>query len=576
MRIELSPQRLHALGRIAVAVLTATLVAVIFANFLMPSAGVSTGEPLFQSWPQVSAATAAALAASIACLCAFVLLARRNRALARLAQASEALANGDFSIEIPACERSDNLGVAARAVALIRAHAEEWRSRSKQDRDRADTLGARLARLEAALDQSDQALAVIDLDLRITFCNRRFLEKLELPKSFAAGHARLESLLLHASARGLMPATEVEDQMARWAALARQTQPGHSVLTCADGTRLELRLKPTPKVSLVLLHRAPAAAKATQPTATSSQTAPSAPVPARAPAAAPMPAQAPATASAPQSSIGTEASAPQPEPGQPQPAQSLPAQSLPAQSLPAQAELTKPEPIAASAAAVESAPPARAGESAPAGKSESRAAAPAVTRAPEKTQLPPPPAALATTAAHPAARRTFRVLLVEGDKSAQLQAITILDKAGHWVDLTTSGQEAVKAIARRSYDAVLIDLELTDISGFDVARLARRLNGPSAQVPIIAMVEDRMRFAECLDAGMDDILLKPLRGEDVTRKLTSCIGPQSASPKPVDAQVAASPAGAAAADCNRRDRALGVAMAEQPGTAALRSASGGD
>ncbi|MCG8594388.1 MAG: response regulator [Kiloniellales bacterium] len=164
------------------------------------------------------------------------------------------------------------------------------------------------------------------------------------------------------------------------------------------------------------------------------------------------------------------------------------------------------------------------------------------------------------------------MLLVEGDKSAQLQAITILDKAGHWVDLTASGQEAVKAIARRSYDAVLIDLELSDITGFDVARLARRLNGPSAQVPIIAMVEDRMRFAECLDAGMDDILLKPLRGEDVTRKLTSCIGP-----KPAGTQGAPAPfsAAAAAPDCNRRDGVLGIAMAEQSGPAALRSASGG-
>ncbi len=537
MRIELSPQRLHALGRIAVAVLTTTLVAVIFANLLMPSAGDSIGEPLFQSWPQISAATASALAASIACLCAFVLLARRNRALARLAQASEALANGDFSIEIPACERSDNLGVAARAVALIRAHAEEWRSRSKQDRDRADTLSARLTRLEAALDQSDQALAVIDLDLRITFCNRRFLEKLELPNSFAAGHARLESLLLHASARGLMPTTEVESQMARWAALARQTQPGHSVLTCADGTRLELRLKPTPKISLVLLHRAPAAAKAAQPAASA---------PAPAPTPAPMPTTMPATGAAQQPTAKAQASAPEP-----------------------------PAPVTASPEPVENASLARAQESAPAAVAESPAAPPAVARSPEKTQLPPPPAALATTPAHPAAGRTFRVLLVEGDKSAQLQAITILDKAGHWVDLTTSGQEAVKAIARRSYDAVLIDLELTDISGFDVARLARRLSGPSAQVPIIAMVKDRMRFAECLDAGMDDILLKPLRGEDVTRKLTSCIGPKPAGRKPGDAQVSGSPAAAAAPDCNRRDGALGAAMAEQPATAALRSASGG-
>ncbi|MDJ0945517.1 MAG: PAS-domain containing protein [Kiloniellales bacterium] len=532
MRIELSPQRLHALGRIAVVVLTATLVAVIFANFLMPTSGETTGTALLDSWPPISAATGAALAASLACLCAFILLVRRNRALARLAQASEALANGDFSIEIPACERSDNLGVAARAIALIRAHAEEWRSRSKQDRDRADSLGARLARLEAALDQSDQALAVIDLDLRITFCNRRFLEKLELPNSFAAGHARLESLLLHASARGLVPATEVESQMARWAALARQTQPGHSVLTCADGTRLELRLKPSPKISLVLLHRAPAA-KAARPAASAVEAT-------RPPAA----------------TVASEATAPaaEAEPRKP---------DLPA------ATSAPDEAVRGGLAAETQAPDSLAKKPTP-DLTEGAAARSEATPAQETAQLPPPPSALASTAAHPAARRNFRVLLVEGDKSAQLQAITILDKAGHWVDLTTSGQEAVKAIARRSYDAVLIELELSDISGFDVARLARRLNGPSAQVPIIAMVADRMRFAECLDAGMDDILLKPLRAEDVARKLQSCIGPATGQ-----AQLSGSPAAAAAPDCSRRDGALGAAVADQPETATLRSASGG-
>ncbi len=511
MRIELSPQRLQAFGRIAVVVLTAILIAVILANIMMPIGGDSAGASWFQTWPSFSAATAAALAASLACLCAFILLARRNRALARLAQASEALANGDFSIEIPACERSDNLGVAARAIALIRAHAEEWRSRSKQDRDRADTLGARLGRLEAALDQSDQALAVIDLDLRVTFCNRRFLERLELPNSFAAGQARLESLLLHASARGLIPATEVDKQMARWAALARQTEPGHSVLTCADGTRLELRLKPSPKISLVLLYRAPAAKVA------------------------------PSTSKA---ESGDAAAA------------------------------------SATSAPVESVSDSKIDEGAPHAAVDSPTDTTSATPTPETSQLPPPPTSLSTTAAHPAARRAFRVLLVEGDKSAQLQAITILDKAGHWVDLTTSGQEAVKAIARRSYDAVLIDLELADISGFDVARLARRLNGPSAQVPIIAMVEDRMRFAECLDAGMDDILLKPLRGDDVARKLQSCIGPKSEGGKlgasiSGEPQVSGSPAAAAAPDCSRRDGALGLAMTEQSGPGTLRSASGG-
>ena len=260
---------------------------------------------------------------------------------------------------------------------------------------------------------------------------------------------------------------------------------------------------------------------------------------------------------APQSDAKAAAPAAKAEPSDPVAAPSTPA----------------PDGVAASSLAPSRmAPDSPAKPSVPPAVTESPAAP---TPSPEKTQLPPAPTALATTAAHPAARRTFRVLLVEGDKSAQLQAITILDKAGHWVDLTTSGQEAVKAIARRSYDAVLIDLELTDISGFDVARLARRLGGPSAQVPIIAMVEDRMRFAECLDAGMDDILLKPLRGEDVERKLTSCVGPKPAGAQAGEAQGSGSPAAAAAPDCSRRDGPSGVAMAEPPGTAALRSASGG-
>ena len=515
MKPKLSLPSLPVLGRIAVGLLAAALFAVVTLNFA--TMAPETAAALSLPGPG-TAITLGALIASLACLIAIGLLVRHNRTLDRLARTAETLAGGDFSVEVPACERSDTLGLLARAIALLKAHGEDWRSNSKQHRERAEALRLRLSCLEAALNQSEQGLAVVGHDLRLVFCNQRLLQGLNLPQGFATGGARLESLLNSVAAGGLLGQDEVRGQMRRWSELAKQRKAGRSAVALVGGGRLELRMKPEAGESMILLHRPQAAAAK------------------------------PAVDDVREDKVEAEmAMAPKaPEPAAP---------PAPPKSEPL------PE-VAAAPRAVETKPL----EVSPPEPKET------FQRAPKAAEAAAPPRPLAGEPA-PAATpgRGLRVLLVERDKSAQLQAITLLDKAGHWVDLTTSGQEAVKAVARRRYDAVLLDLELDDMTGFDFTRLVRRLGGEAEQIPIIALADSVARIADCLSVGMDDMLLRPLRADELQQKLSSCVASRQ-----IEARAAVTqPAAAAAADCNRRG-APSLAQAQAEEWAELRSAMGGD
>ena len=516
MKLKLSLPSLPVLGRIAVGLLAAALVTVIGLNFA--TMAPETAAALSLPGPG-TAITLGALIASLACLVAITLLLRHNRTLSRLAQTAETLAGGDFSVEVPGCARSDALGLLARAIALLKAHGEGWRSNSKQHRERAEALRLRLSCLESALNQSEQGLAVVGHDLRLVFCNQRLLQDLKLPQGFATGGARLESLMNSVAAGGLLARDEVRDHMQNWSELAKQRKAGRSAVPLAGGGRLELRMKPDAGESMILLYRRESAAAK--------------------PAVEEVQDDKAASDKAESKAVATA--------------------RMPAPSTPATLEKSEPLPKVAAAPQpreikpLETKPP------------ETREAAPPADR-----MAPPRPMEIEEKPAA-APSRGLRVLLVERDKAAQLQAITLLDKAGHWVDLTTRGQEAVKAVARRRYDAVLLDLELDDMTGFDFTRLVRRLGGEAEQIPIIALADSVARIADCLSVGMDDMLLRPLRAEELQQKLGSCVASRE-----IEARVAAAqPAAAAAADCNRRG-APSLAQTQAEEWAELRSAMGGD
>jgi len=128
------------------------------------------------------------------------------------------------------------------------------------------------------------------------------------------------------------------------------------------------------------------------------------------------------------------------------------------------------------------------------------------------------PDAVRRTGAHepapavaPGTRGTL--LIVEDHAINQEVARGIVAKLGYGCDVAGDGVEALAALERRDYDAVLMDCHMPVMDGFEATAEIRRREAGRRYVPILAMtagatVEDRER---CLAAGMDDYLTKPVK-----------------------------------------------------------------
>jgi CheY-like chemotaxis protein len=102
-----------------------------------------------------------------------------------------------------------------------------------------------------------------------------------------------------------------------------------------------------------------------------------------------------------------------------------------------------------------------------------------------------------------------RVLLVEDNPVGALLAATLLRREGCAVETAASGHEALDALKRARYDLVFMDMRMP---GMDGPSAARAIRARGDETPIVALTANA--FAEdrraCLEAGMDDHLVKPL------------------------------------------------------------------
>ena len=119
------------------------------------------------------------------------------------------------------------------------------------------------------------------------------------------------------------------------------------------------------------------------------------------------------------------------------------------------------------------------------------------------------------------------ILLVEDNRLNQMVARGLLERAGIRVTIAGQGREAMARIdAGERFDAVLMDLQMPEMDGFETTRILR--SRPALRtLPIIAMAahpesEERQH---CLAAGMDDYLSKPVRLEMLLSVLNRWIGP---------------------------------------------------
>jgi signal transduction histidine kinase/FixJ family two-component response regulator len=131
------------------------------------------------------------------------------------------------------------------------------------------------------------------------------------------------------------------------------------------------------------------------------------------------------------------------------------------------------------------------------------------------------PSPAQTSATAPAWASPPLVLVAEDSKINQIVATRLLERCGCRVEVVADGREALRALAGRHYDAVLMDCQMPNVDGYQATAELRRAEGDTRHTPVIAMTAHAMQGdrERCIEAGMDDYISKPVRHADLINAL---------------------------------------------------------
>jgi CheY-like chemotaxis protein len=125
--------------------------------------------------------------------------------------------------------------------------------------------------------------------------------------------------------------------------------------------------------------------------------------------------------------------------------------------------------------------------------------------------------------AHTSAARDSRlagaqILLVEDNETNLFAATTMLSQIGCSVTTARTGLEGVRAAAMKSFDLILMDMQMPEMDGLEAtAAIREKEKGNRMHLPVIALTAHAMKGdrERCLAAGMDGYLSKPIRSQEL-------------------------------------------------------------
>ncbi|AUM12369.1 7TM diverse intracellular signaling domain-containing protein [Ketobacter alkanivorans] len=121
-----------------------------------------------------------------------------------------------------------------------------------------------------------------------------------------------------------------------------------------------------------------------------------------------------------------------------------------------------------------------------------------------------------------------KAILVADDNEVNLKMLMIyLKKLGYRYQGVKNGREALEAVKLQAFDAVLMDVEMPDMDGLDASRAIRNATTAAySRIPIIALTghSKEQKLEECLAAGMDSMLSKPVKIHELKAALQSIFG----------------------------------------------------
>ena len=132
---------------------------------------------------------------------------------------------------------------------------------------------------------------------------------------------------------------------------------------------------------------------------------------------------------------------------------------------------------------------------------------------------------------------TLRILMAEDNVVNQKVIQQYLKRLGHQADVVSNGLEALEALKRRTYDVILMDIQMPELDGLETTQRILATYKADERPRIIALTanatrEDRQR---CLEAGMDDYLSKPVLVGDLAVALEK-VRPEAQAPQATASQ----------------------------------------